>query len=171
MRARSLLVFFVMLFVACNGAGRQAEDAKGTLCDPPAPLPSPSPSFPPARGLIDTGDDSVLVNLIVAESEEAQSFGLMHRESFPEDCGMVFLFFEERTGGFWMKNTLIPLSIAFFDEEGEIEAILDMEPCEADPCDVYDPGVAYSGALEVNQGRFEEWGVEVGDQITITRDQ
>jgi uncharacterized membrane protein (UPF0127 family) len=112
----------------------------------------------------------VLVNIIVAESDEAQGVGLMHRESFPEDCGMVFLFFEERSGGFWMKNTLIPLSIAFFDAEGEILSILDMEPCEADPCDVYDPGVPYSGALEVNQGRFEDWGVEVGDEIDITRD-
>ena len=45
-----------------------------------------------------------------------------------------------------------------------------MEPCEEDPCDVYEPGVPYSGALEVNKGRFAEWGVEVGDEINITRD-
>ena len=171
MRIRAIVLLALLLFSACDGAGREAQEAKGTLCDPAAPLPSPSPSFPPARGLIDTGDDSVLVNLVVAESEEAQLMGLMHRESFPEDCGMVFLFFEERSGGFWMKNTLIPLSIAFFDDEGEILSILDMEPCEADPCDVYDPGVPYHGALEVNQGRFDDWGVEVGDQFTITRDQ
>jgi uncharacterized membrane protein (UPF0127 family) len=171
MRLRSVLVVLLLLLASCNGAGREAEEAKGTLCDPPQPLPSPSPSFPPARGLIDTGDDSVLVNLIVADNEESQAFGLMHRESLPEDCGMVFVFFEERTGGFWMKNTLIPLSIAFFDEDGEILSILDMDPCEADPCDVYDPGVGYSGALEVNQGKFDEWGVEVGDRLTITRDQ
>jgi uncharacterized membrane protein (UPF0127 family) len=143
--------------------------AEGTLCDPAEPLPSPSPSFPPARGLIDTGDDSVLVNLIVAETTEQQVFGLMHRESFPDDCGMVFLFMEERRGAFWMKDTLIPLSIAFFDENGEIKSILDMEPCETDPCKTYDPGIAYSGALEVNQGQFDEWGVNVGDEISITR--
>src|SRR5687768_18144938 len=56
-----------------SAAGRVAEDAKGTLCDPSEPLPSPSPSFPAARALIDTGDDSVLVNLLVARSEEHTS--------------------------------------------------------------------------------------------------
>lgn len=170
MRHTWLAIVVLVVMTGCDAAGRVAEDAKGTLCDPPTPLPSPSPSFPPARALIDTGDDSVLINLIVAESEEAQQFGLMHRASFPEDCGMAFIFFEERSGGFWMKNTLIPLSIAFFDAEGEIVSILDMEPCEADPCDIYEPGVPYNGALEVNQGRFTEWGVEVGDEINITRD-
>jgi uncharacterized membrane protein (UPF0127 family) len=172
MRIRALAVVALLLVLpACNAAGRVAEDAKGTLCDPPEPLPSPSPSFPAARALIDTGEDSVLVDLIVAESEEAQQFGLMHRESFPEDCGMAFLFFEEHSGGFWMKNTLIPLSIAFFDADGTILAILDMEPCEKDPCEIYDPGVSYHGALEVNQGRFDDWDVEVGDEINITRDE
>lgn len=158
-----------LVAVSCNGAGREAEEAKGTLCNPEDPLPSPAPSFAPARALIDTGDDSVLVNLVIAEKPEQQNFGLMFREEFPEDCGMAFLYFEEHQGGFWMKNTLIPLSIAFFDAEGEILKILDMEPCEEEPCDIYDPGVAYSGAMEVNQGRFEDWGVEVGDRIDITR--
>ena len=60
----------LLLAPACNAAGRVAEDAKGTLCDPAEPLPSPSPSFPAARALIDTGDDSVLVNLVVAESDD-----------------------------------------------------------------------------------------------------
>lgn len=158
-----------MLGVSCNGAGREAQEAKGKLCDPAEPLPSPSPSFPPARALIDTGDDSVLVNLVIAENETQHQYGLMFRESFPDDCGMAFLFFEEHQGGFWMKNTRIPLSIAYFDEEGEILSILDMEPCESDPCEIYDPGVAYNGALEVNRGSFDEWGVEEGDQISITR--
>ena len=78
-----------------------------------------------------------------------------------------FLFEEALTGGFWMKNTLIPLSIAFADGDGTILRILDMEPCEADPCEIYDPGVTYSSALEVNQGAFASWGVEEGDLLTL----
>ena len=66
-----------------------------------------------------------------------------------------------------MKNTLIPLSIAFADAEGTIVSILDMEPCEADPCEIYDPGVPYRSALEVNQGAFDDWGVQVGDRLTL----
>ena len=91
----------------------------------------------------------------------------MFRESLGKRSGMVFLFFERTRSGFWMKNTLIPLSIAFFDEQGTIKAILDMEPCKADPCRRYDPGVAYTGAVEVNQGTFDDWNVSVGDRITI----
>ncbi len=130
--------------------------------------PSPSVTFGAAKVLIDTADGSVIVNAEKAETPEQRAVGLMHRTSLEPDAGMVFLFFEERTGGFYMKNTLIPLSIAFFDSEGIIVEILDMEPCKRDPCKIYDPGVSYEGALEVNQGAFEEWGVEVGDRVTVS---
>ena len=171
MWVRSFVCVLSLVLVSCNAAGRVAEQEEGTLCDPTHPVPSPSPSFPAARALIDTGDDSVLVNLVIAENDEQHAYGLMHRKEFPEDCGMAFLWFEERSGGFWMKNTKIPLSIAFFDAEGEILAVLDMDPCRKDPCEVYDPGVSYNGALEVNQGMFEEWGVQEGDLIDIKRDE
>jgi uncharacterized membrane protein (UPF0127 family) len=139
-----------------------------------APGPSTSPSgssvaFDAAQALIDTQDDSVLVNIEIADSEAARQQGLMGRTSLEDNAGMAFIFFEETTAGFWMKNTLIPLSIAFFDKNGKIVKILDMDPCEKDPCPVYDPGVPYFGALEVNQGAFDEWGVSPGDRITIAR--
>ena len=54
-----------------------------------------------------------------------------------------------------MKDTLIPLSVAFADADGEIVTILDMEPCKADPCPVYDPGAPYRTALEANKGAFD----------------
>jgi uncharacterized membrane protein (UPF0127 family) len=82
---------------------------------------------------------------------------------------MVFVFFEERELGFWMKDTTIPLSVAYFDEEGTIVRILDMEPCAKDPCPVYDPGAPYMGALEVNQGMFDEWDISEGDHLQLTR--
>jgi uncharacterized membrane protein (UPF0127 family) len=44
-----------------------------------------------------------------------------------------------------------------------------MDPCESDPCRIYDPGTAYHGALEVNQGSFEEWDVQEGDHIEVTQ--
>ena len=91
----------------------------------------------------------------------------MSREFIPDDAGMIFLFDEPTTSGFWMKDTLIPLSIAFADADGRILRILDMEPCEADPCEIYDPGVPYWSALEVNQGAFVRWGVEEGDRLTL----
>jgi hypothetical protein len=82
---------------------------------------------------------------------------------------MLFLFPEDHRGGFWMKNTLIPLSIAFLDADGQVLAVLDMEPCRADPCPIYDPGVSYRSALEVNQGALARWGVGAGDVVTVER--
>ena len=105
----------------------------------------------------------------IAETREERQVGLMNRESLPEDAGMIFLFEADTDVGFWMKNTLIPLSIAFADDDGEIVAILDMEPCESEPCEIYDPGVPYRSALEVNQGAFESWGVAVGDRLRLDR--
>lgn len=109
-----------------------------------------------------------MVEIDVADTPELRSLGLMHRQSLDDDAGMLFIFFEETDSGFVMKDTLIPLSIAFFDGDGKILEILDMEPCEADPCTSYAPGVMYRGALEVNQGAFEEWGVEIGDTIRVS---
>ena len=120
-----------------------------------------------ATVVIDTGDRRVRVAVEVAETPVERERGLMERASLPEDAGMLFTFDEETSGGFWMKNTLIPLSIAFYGEDGEILRLLDMEPCRAEPCPVYDPQVSYRGALEVNHGAFERWGVEEGDVIRL----
>lgn len=152
MKIRFLAVALILLCAGCDSYGGEGSA-------------TPSPSLNPATAMIDTDDGIVLVNTEVADSPEERAVGLMNRESLPEDAGMMFLYFEESTSGFWMKDTLIPLSIAFFDRDGTILAILDMEPCKTESCKTYDPGVPYWGALEVNQGAFDEWGVEVGDRI------
>jgi uncharacterized membrane protein (UPF0127 family) len=155
-----VIVLLVMGAVACD---RGSDEA------PKTELPPGSPAFGSGRALIDSAEGSVLLDVEIAQTDEQRAFGLMKRKSLPEDAGMVFLFFEESSGGFWMKNTLIPLSIAFFDIDGNIVRILDMEPCEADPCEIYDPGVSYNGALEVNKGAFTGWGVAEGDHIEVTQ--
>lgn len=156
MRVPALLVAFLVATACAGDAEPRAEPAET------------SGDFRRSTAIIETDPGSVLVEVEVADTPELQARGLMGREELADDAGMVFLFFEEHGGGFWMKNTLIPLSIAFFDADGEILEILDMEPCKEDPCPVYDPGVSYRGALEVNQGSFEDWGVEVGDEIHVS---
>src|SRR5688572_20309038 len=130
--------------------------------------PEPSPTFRKGTAIIATDSGAVMVEIEVADSPQLHQIGLMNRESLDEDAGMLFLFFQDGQGSFFMKDTLIPLSIAFFDRDGVILKILDMEPCEKDPCPSYLPGVTYRGALEVNQGAFDEWGVEVGDRIRVS---
>jgi uncharacterized membrane protein (UPF0127 family) len=124
---------------------------------------------PEATLAIDTGEDEVEVAVEVADSLQERTVGLMNREELDEDAGMVFLVPEPTDGPFWMKDTLIPLSVAFWDREGRIFRILDMEPCRREPCRLYEPGGLWWGAVEVNQGFFEERGVRVGDVVRLER--
>ncbi len=153
------LVLPIALFVAVAACGGDGETGAE---------PAPSSSFPIATALLDNGEESTLLTVEVAETPEQQQIGLSGRESLPDDHGMIFVFFEERQIGFYMKDTLIPLSIAYFDAEGTILEIMDMEPCEKDPCPLYTPQEPYIGALEVNQGSFEDWDISEGDRIQLT---
>lgn len=120
------------------------------------------------RAVIETDAGDVVVQVEIADSSAERAKGLMGRQQLPEDAGMVFLFPADSSTAFWMKDTLIPLSIAFYAADGRILRILDMQPCEADPCRLYDPEVSYRGALEVNEGAFANWGITEGDRLRIT---
>jgi uncharacterized membrane protein (UPF0127 family) len=72
----------------------------------------------------------------------------MFRRQAPAD-GMLFVFPTASRGGFWMKNTLVPLRIVFFDSRGRAVRALRMTPCRDDPCAIYDPGKEYRFALEL----------------------
>jgi uncharacterized protein len=121
------------------------------------------------RAVIETKGDEVTVHVEVADTQAERARGLMGRRDLQEDAGMVFVFPTDSTSAFWMKDTLIPLSIAFYDERGTIVRILEMEPCTRDPCVLYDPEASYRGALEVNRGAFERWGVREGDVLRLER--
>ena len=151
---------------ACSDSGADPDPSASVS---PSVSPTGEVTFDVARALIDTDEGSVLIEIEIADTNQKRQLGLMFRDSLEEDAGMAFIFFEETDGAFWMKNTKIPLSIAFFDAKGAIVRILDMEPCTEEPCELYSPGVSYHGALEVNQGAFDKWGVTVGDRITIAR--
>ncbi|MCA3748442.1 MAG: DUF192 domain-containing protein [Rubrobacter sp.] len=90
----------------------------------------------------------------------------MYRTALGEDRGMLFVFDRERRLSFWMRNTLIPLSIAYIDSEGRIVDIQDMKPLDDDPPHYVSAEPAMY-ALEVNRGFFEERGVEVGDTVEL----
>ena len=137
-----------------------------TACSSGGPEPVPNPDGA-TRLEIRTDGGVVEVVVEVADDDAERNVGLMNRERLDPDAGMVFLWDEPLHATFWMKDTLIPLSIAFWDDRNEIVSILDMEPCAADPCPSYDPETEFEGALEVNQGFFEEHGVEVGDTVEL----
>jgi hypothetical protein len=104
----------------------------------------------------------------VADSDGERRRGLMGVEDLAPDEGMAFVFERPTRNGFWMKNTLIPLSIAWFGPDGRIVAMTEMVPCDADPCPIYTPGAEYVGAVEANAGFFERHGIGVGDVVTLS---
>ena len=108
----------------------------------------------------------------VAETTAQRQRGLMERESMPEAHGMLFRFESEQPAdnAFWMYRTLIPLDIAYIDDQGRIVAINTMQPCESSSprnCPSYPAGAAFYSALEVNAGYFAERGIKVGDCVSV----
>ncbi|MFC4297856.1 DUF192 domain-containing protein [Castellaniella hirudinis] len=98
-----------------------------------------------------------------AATPETLREGLMHRTTMAADAGMLFELGAPDIHCFWMKNTLIPLSIAFIDQDGRIIDIQDMQPRSLDP---HCPPTPITQALEMNQGWFTRAGVRVGERVT-----
>ena len=92
--------------------------------------------------------DGVTFHPELALTAAQQTRGLMFRKQAPAD-GMLFVFPRVIDGGFWMKNTLVPLKIVFFDTRGRAVRRFLMTPCRKDPCDIYDPVRQYRYALEL----------------------
>ena len=114
-----------------------------------------------------SGGERVEVEAEIAEDEAERRRGLMERTELAENAGMLFVFDQEQPLSFWMRDTLIPLSIAYIDAEGRIVDIQDMQPLDETPHPSAEPA---RYALEVNQGFFEERGVEVGDEVEVPSD-
>ena len=92
--------------------------------------------------------DGVTFRPEVALDSDTRARGLMRRARAPEH-GMLFVFPEPSSGGFWMKNTRVPLRIVFYDVHGRRVRELTMRPCRRDPCPLYDPERRYRFALEL----------------------
>ncbi len=106
----------------------------------------------------------VIVYVEIADTPELRARGLMHREALAEDHGMLFIFEQDVQVPFWMKDTLIPLSIAFIAADGTIVDIKDMQPLDLSL--VYSQA-PYRYALEVNQGFFAAHGIGIGDTALV----
>jgi uncharacterized protein len=113
-----------------------------------------------------SGGKKVEVRVEIAEGLFEQARGLMYRTALGENRGMLFVYPEERELSFWMKNTRIPLSIAFIDSERRIIDIQDMKPLDDEPPS-YVSAEPAQYALEVNQGFFEKNGVKLGDRVEL----
>jgi len=114
-----------------------------------------------ATGHIKVGPHPLRVEIAASDPQRMQ--GLMFRKSLGKDDGMLFVFDEVEYHSMWMKNTLIPLSVAFLDPKGEILNILDMEPQTLDTHMAAGPA---RYAIETNKGWFAEKKIKPGDKVT-----
>jgi uncharacterized membrane protein (UPF0127 family) len=100
----------------------------------------------------------------IARTNKQRANGLMFRDELEWNEGMLFVFRKEKVLSFWMKNTKIPLSIAFIDKNGTVTDIYSMTPYSLVPVS---SSTKCRYALEVNRGFFEASGLEVGDRIDL----
>lgn len=156
---------FVLGLTSCRGTadGGNGGEAKLSTPTPSSTAAPSSPGF--ATRKISVGSREVVVE--VADTDARRERGLMFRQSLGENDGMLFVFDDEAIRRFWMKNTRIPLSIAFINARREIIDIQDMNPAAAE--DVSPPFYTSRGpaqyALEMNLGWFVRHNVRVGDSL------
>jgi uncharacterized protein len=166
----------VLAWVLAASAGLVGGNDDPTMADPPAtlgldaaaaPTTGPSPPAPTtATYRLEPADGpAVTVRLEVAADPVTRARGLMGRRRVPAGTGMVFLYPTDVAESFWMKNTLVPLSIAYVAGDGRVVSVAEMTPCRADPCPSYAPAGPYRYAVELAAGAFRAAGVGPGSRI------
>ena len=104
----------------------------------------------------------------IANDEASRDLGLMFRTSMPADHGMLFVFDQPAVQTFWMKNTLIPLDMLFFDKDYRLINVQQrVPPCRRDPCPVYASAGPAKYVLELNGGQAAKLHVKRGDKLTV----
>ena len=116
------------------------------------------PKLPTTIAYVDTHR----IRVEIADDNAERSQGLMYRDFLPDSAGMLFIFEDEGQHPFWMKNTFIPLSIAFIDADSIITDIKWMKP--HDTSSIY-PSKAIKFTIEVNQGWFIKRGIKPGVKV------
>lgn len=109
----------------------------------------------------------------MADSDQLRSHGLMHRKSLPAEEGMLFVFDNEQSLSFWMKNTLIPLSIGYFNREKKLIDIHEMVPAvmmATEPV-LYSSKEPGMYALEMNKGWFAKNKIKLGSSFSFVGDK
>jgi uncharacterized membrane protein (UPF0127 family) len=114
---------------------------------------------------IESGGGRIVLMAEIARTPEQRQQGLMYREELKDGYGMLFIFERDEMLSFWMKDTLVPLSIAYIAQDGRILEIHDMQPGNLSPVR---SSRSARYALEVPQGWFDRVGIAHGDRLDVS---
>jgi uncharacterized membrane protein (UPF0127 family) len=154
-----------VVLVSAAGLGRQDGRAEAPAAGGTGTAGDGAAAGTVAYRLVPAGGPPQTVRLEVAADPAARARGLMGRTEVPAGMGMVFLYPDDVRESFWMKDTLVPLSIAFVAADGRVVSVAEMAPCRADPCPTYAPAGPYRYAVELAAGAFPAAGVGAGDRV------
>jgi uncharacterized protein len=175
MRASIIALFLLALLLAgcgSSGTGSSGTGSSGTGSSGTGASASPGAETTGTASELrnvtidSSGGGKVELRVEIADDPPEQTRGLMERTALGEDRGMLFVYPDEEVRSFWMKNTLIPLSIAFIASDGTIVDLQNMKPLDDDPPH-YVSAEPARYALEVNKGYFEKHGIKVGDRADL----
>lgn len=120
--------------------------------------------------VISTDKGKVEYTVEIAATREEREKGLMFRNELPQKHGMFFSYNTPGRLTFWMKNTLIPLDMIFFDANYRVVYIQkNAQPCKSEPCEIYGPKNPTQYVLEISGGESDSVGIKIGDTLEITR--
>ncbi len=163
------LLAILLAVTGCVSDGTEPADAGQVSVPPIHPAVDRLPSA--ALVVIDpSGEPVAELTVRVAHTREQRRRGLMEVEELPPGSGMLFVYGTDGRRSFWMKDTPIPLDIAWVTSGGEVVAITTMQPCAGDPCPSYAPDADHRHVLEVAAGTFADLGVEPGWELELPED-
>ena len=165
-----LLILIALIGVGCgssDGPDKQAAaPSSGVVATNPGGLIIPTKAQPKLRTIkLWLGSEELITEVAAVEKEIIT--GMMFRTEMAENEGMLFVLPGPQRASFWMKNTLIPLSCAYIDPEGNILEIHDMKPKDETPIPAASTRILY--VLEVKQGWFQRHNIKVGTQVRTER--
>lgn len=179
-RARPLVALLAAVLVALAGCGGDGDVSSITV---PPDGEAPASSSARQDPVPPVGFEAVTIVVIqpdgsteefclwVADTPELRSRGLMGvtDPTLGGRPGMVFTYDTDTTTGYWMRNTLLPLTIAYLDADGSVVSTADMEPCpsEASTCPSYPPDGPFRFAVEVPQGSLDELGLTTESRVSL----
>lgn len=179
-----ILIWMAILCMGCGGARKPVPDKatdtkkyedkaglgfrppiKAEVWDPDAPITSAQPKLPALKLLI--GTPGVEVSAEMAISQQQIATGMMHRKSLGENEGMLFIFAEPKKAAFYMRNTIVPLTVAYLGSSGVIMELHDLEPKNETPVEAKSDLVRF--VLEMPRGWFKKNGITEAQKVRAAK--